>query len=795
MVFFGRCSSLSLIGFIPTVDVSFFGFSSYGRTMNSATTSAGDQDNPTGLDQAVRPSANPLLAANTPSRLRQNVHLWAIASMAIAQPILNRLQNNASYLRLEGMHATSVILWTIIVMLVPVLLAIAVRELTRRIAGDRMAYKVQLAAVFLFTFLFLATLAMWLSATLRIMQYGIPESICLFPAIVFSVVLTRQYQRRAWPQMFLNYAAFGVLLFPVALFSQSSVRSVLWPQPSDMAKLGLHADHPCPVFMIVLDGLCGMTLLDEQHQIDAVRYPGFARLAATSNWYRNASTVHFRTDHAVPAILTGRMPEEQGVPPLESTYPVNLLRVVYETKQFRMTVFEPVTRLCPEELQIRIEPRSMAAEVKELLATTLRVYLKTTFPRDLPELSLPIPHTWFGMALTTDVEKYDQHLEGLFVHSWSAQRELQFDHMLRCISPGAKPAFHFFHVVAPHDPWAHLPSGNIYLNDPSFADFPQGALGQLGEIWSTDPLDAQRGWQRHLLQLQWVDTQISRILDQLQTAGILDQCLLVLTADHGMSFQPDTNRREPTDRTLPDILSVPLFIKYPGQQTGRIDDENVEVIDILPTVLDVLKIRLNETLDGQSLASAQRQKRLRKTVLGLNSAIITSADFPERFDVVDRMISQFGTGRSHPDLRRFNTRPELIGQSIDAFEIKAAAGLSTTLKHGGERRSPFLPNLIPCYFEGYVTGMPDKSEPIELALALNGVIQATTHTSYDQRLYRAWSALVPDDLYLVEDGPAAENSPEGPNRIQIFRIESSSAAADTQANHFTLQPVEIDRLE
>ena len=770
--------------------------------MKSVITSTVDHSNPNGEGQSAVPSAKSSLGLISPSRQSQNIHLWAIASMAVAQPVLNRLQNNAPYLRLEGIHPVSVVLWTAIVMLTPVLLAIAVRELARRIAGDRMADKVQLVAVFVFTSLFLLTLTMWLSATLRIMQYGIPESICVLPTVVLSALLTRQYQRRAWPRLFLNYAAFGVLLFPLALFAQPSIRSVLWPQPSAMARLNLQAEEPCPVFMIVLDGLCGMTVLDENHQIDAARYPGFARLAATSHWYRNASTVHYRTDHAVPAILTGRMPEAQGAPPLESAYPVNLLRVIYETGQFRMSVFEPVTRLCPEELQIRIEQRSISAEVKELLATTFRVYLKTTLPRDLPELSMPIPHTWFGMALTTDFEKYDQHLEGLFVHSWSAQRDLQFDHMRRCISSGAKPAFHFFHVVAPHDPWAYLPSGNMYFKDPPFSDFPQGALGELGEIWSTDPLDAQRGWQRHLLQLQWVDSQISRIIDQLQTAGVWDQCLLVLTADHGMSFQPDTNRREPTDRTLPDILSVPLFIKYPGQKIGLIDDENVETTDVFPTILDVLKIRLDEPLDGQSLISETRLQRLRKTLSGSATTILASSDFPERFDVARRMISQFGTGRTNPDLRRLNTRPELIGQPISGFEIGPSSGLSTILKHGSGTVLAASPNLIPCYFEGYVSGLSDKNGPIELAVALNGVIQATTHTSTDPRLFRAWSALLPDNLYLPAPDSTAIGSNghdqsaggmiERTNQIEIFRITSTTSVVKADANHVTLQPIPID---
>ena len=39
-------------------------------------------------------------------------------------------------------------------------------------------------------------------------------------------------------------------------------------------------------------------------------------------------------------------------------------------------------------------------------------------------------------------------------------------------------------------------------------------------------------------------------------------------------------------------MSVPLFIKLPGQTEGRIDDRNVESVDILPTIADVLGISI-----------------------------------------------------------------------------------------------------------------------------------------------------------------------------------------------------------
>src|SRR5207245_1696166 len=48
-------------------------------------------------------------------------------------------------------------------------------------------------------------------------------------------------------------------------------------------------------------------------------------------------------------------------------------------------------------------------------------------------------------------------------------------------------------------------------------------------------------------------------------------------------------------------LHVPLIIKPPGGNTGRVIQRQVRTTDILPTVLDVLNISPPELPDGESL--------------------------------------------------------------------------------------------------------------------------------------------------------------------------------------------------
>ena len=183
-----------------------------------------------------------------------------------------------------------------------------------------------------------------------------------------------------------------------------------------------------------------------------------------------------------------------------------------------------------------------------------------------------------------------------------------------------------------------------------------------------DEWPVQQAWQRYLLQVQFADLWLGRILDRLQSTGQLEKTMVVVTADHGMAFVPGVSRRTPTDRTLPDIVSVPLFIKRPGQVAGRISDDNVEIIDVLPTIADELGLPLDVAWDGQSLLRTGLRERPRKTVRGHVDTIL-DARFEQRFEYVARMTKVFGTGGPDDRLWRLHSIPELVSRRVDAVDI------------------------------------------------------------------------------------------------------------------------------
>jgi hypothetical protein len=115
--------------------------------------------------------------------------------------------------------------------------------------------------------------------------------------------------------------------------------------------------------------------------------------------------------------------------------------------------------------------------------------------------------------------------------------------------------------------------------------------------------------QRHLLQASYTDALVGRILDKVEEVGLYDDAAVVVTADHGVAFHAGENRRRPTGDALPEVLWSPLIVKSPGQTQPRVDDTNLQTIDILPTIADLIGVELPWEVDGLAAGSEAQRDR------------------------------------------------------------------------------------------------------------------------------------------------------------------------------------------
>lgn len=100
--------------------------------------------------------------------------------------------------------------------------------------------------------------------------------------------------------------------------------------------------------------------------------------------------------------------------------------------------------------------------------------------------------------------------------------------------------------------------------------------------------------------LAYLDSQLGELIRRLQRLGVYDNTMIIITADHGEALA-DHNSMGHRYTLYQDEVHVPLLIKYPRQSVGQQVNTRVSHIDILPTVLDVVRIAPPGPLHGRSL--------------------------------------------------------------------------------------------------------------------------------------------------------------------------------------------------
>jgi choline-sulfatase len=117
-----------------------------------------------------------------------------------------------------------------------------------------------------------------------------------------------------------------------------------------------------------------------------------------------------------------------------------------------------------------------------------------------------------------------------------------------------------------------------------------------------DPESMRRVRRAYYALVTYVDRKVGELLDVLEAEDLLDNTVIVFTADHGDMLMEKGMVQK---RTFYEWSArVPLIIRFPdGRQAGTVIDEPVNLIDLMPTFLDLAGVPVEERLayDGRSL--------------------------------------------------------------------------------------------------------------------------------------------------------------------------------------------------
>ncbi|HJO04678.1 MAG TPA: sulfatase-like hydrolase/transferase [Acidobacteriota bacterium] len=103
-------------------------------------------------------------------------------------------------------------------------------------------------------------------------------------------------------------------------------------------------------------------------------------------------------------------------------------------------------------------------------------------------------------------------------------------------------------------------------------------------------------------EIAYTDSQVGRLLQELRQRELLDNTLVVLAADHGESLGGHGEAQHGFF-VYEEAMHVPLIIRVPfGDYGGQRRSEPVSLVDVMPTVLEILGIEPDLEFQGRSLA-------------------------------------------------------------------------------------------------------------------------------------------------------------------------------------------------
>lgn len=183
--------------------------------------------------------------------------------------------------------------------------------------------------------------------------------------------------------------------------------------------------------------------------------------------------------------------------------------------------------------------------------------------------------------------------------------------MLDQARPG-QPQFVWVHTMPPHSPYLPPPNSKYKL-------LPAGQLDRWHDFFEENIVYASAAQSmvdmhrlRYRESIMAADASLGVFLDQLERKGRLKNAMIVITADHGESFERGfLGHAGPLLHEA--MINIPLIVKLPGQTQGHVINTPVSQADLAPTMIEFAKAAPLPKAEGRSLMPGLRSGMLAAT--------------------------------------------------------------------------------------------------------------------------------------------------------------------------------------
>src|SRR3954449_6242651 len=221
-----------------------------------------------------RPMATEAAQARVAVPMR-GLHLGVLYALAVSQPLLNLLGNNADFFTSRQLTSGKVLWFAFVVGLGIPLILYAIDTIAGLIS-DRGGWIVHLVLAFGLFLLFTAQIA-------RKMLSSTAGAIVL--AVIFAGLLTLVYMRsQPLRQIVTYFSPLPILVLLLFLFNTPAHKIAF---PGDTAAANVAVKGNTPVVFLAFDEFTGTTLLGPDNKIDPKLFPNLASLTGDGTYYRN----------------------------------------------------------------------------------------------------------------------------------------------------------------------------------------------------------------------------------------------------------------------------------------------------------------------------------------------------------------------------------------------------------------------------------------------------------------------------------------------------------------------------
>jgi arylsulfatase A-like enzyme len=160
---------------------------------------------------------------------------------------------------------------------------------------------------------------------------------------------------------------------------------------------------------------------------------------------------------------------------------------------------------------------------------------------------------------------------------------------------GDRPVFVFANYYDAHGPYnPDPPYDTLYLGrQPSMRD------SGIDTFTDADVRDLQAAYDASIA---WLDAQLRDLFTRLESRGLLENTLVIVTSDHGEEFNEHGLLNHGSSLYFPSV-HVPLLVVHPGSvPAATVVEEPVTLRDLPATILEAVRAPASASLPGESLA-------------------------------------------------------------------------------------------------------------------------------------------------------------------------------------------------